>query len=67
MLPDAPGNLLVSFERHGSLIGSSVREPEVLARWRDSGTIELLYRAGTPIESSVSEFGRFRVVHTLTP
>jgi hypothetical protein len=66
MLPDAPGNLLVSFERHGSLIGSSMQEPEIRVRWRDSETIELLYRAGTPIESSVARLGRFRIIHTLT-
>ena len=67
ILSGAPGNLLVSFDRHGSLIGTSVREPEIHARWRNADTIELSYSSAVPIQASVSELGRFRVLHTRTP
>lgn len=67
MLPNAPGNLLVSFERHGSLVGASVREPEVVVRWQRPDAIELAYSSAAPIHSTVSEFGSFRVIHTRAP
>lgn len=66
-LPNAPGNLLVSFERHGSLIGASIHEPEVQARWSGPNSIELSYSSAAPIQSAVSELGRFRVTHVRAP
>ncbi len=66
-LPNAPGNLLVSFERHGSLIGASIRDPEVRAQWQGPDAIVLSYSSAAPVQSAVSELGRFRVTHSSAP
>lgn len=66
-LPNSPGNLLVSFERHGSLVGKSIREPEVRARWQGARSVELEYSSAAPIQSAVSELGGLRIIHTRTP
>ncbi len=41
MLPRKDGNVLVSFGRHGSLVGKTVQEPEVEAQWQGPEVIEL--------------------------
>ena len=67
MLPNAPGNVLSSYERHGSLVGASVREPEVGVRWRSQDTIELTYESREPTPSKVEAVGSIRVVHARKP
>ncbi len=63
MLPKAHGNILVSFGRHGSLIGKSVEEPEVVARWQAPRVIELKYRISIPSQFAATEVEDFQVVH----
>mgnify|MGYP000090027561 CR=1 FL=1 len=67
LLPNAPGNLLISFERHGSLIGSTIQNPEVQARWSGTEAIELSYSLSPPVQFAASAFGRFRITQTRSP
>lgn len=65
MLPKKAGNVLVSFGRHGSLVGNTIQEPEIRARWLGPEVIELTYRASDPLQYVASDVGSFRVVHVL--
>lgn len=66
-LPDAAGNVLVSFERHGSLVGDVIQQPEIEAQWKGSRELEIIHSAADPGPFAVSELDGVRVTHTLMP
>ncbi len=67
MLPDADGNVLVSFARNGSLVGDVIQKAEIEARWKSAREVEIICSAADPVPFTVSELDGVRITHTLTP
>jgi hypothetical protein len=65
-LPDAPGNALVSFERHGSLTETPGRQLDVQVQWVSPTTVHLAYSSAAPIQHSASSVEKVTVKHVRT-
>ena len=61
-LPNEPGNVLVSVERHGSLVGQKVNDPEVHARWVGNNQVELSYPSGLLLQLRTAKVFGIEVV-----
>ena len=67
MLPDAPGNVFISYERHGPLIGQTAQEPEVGAQWLSAQRVELTYSADIPVHFVAKQVDSVQVTSRLIP
>jgi hypothetical protein len=61
-LPSEAGNVLISFERHGSLLESRAA-PEVKAQWLETKVLQLSYSAAAPVQSTKSVSGPVIINH----